>query len=71
MNQPIIEKPYGNWRVRVYPHPLQKERFSYTLALTDQLRTNPEPITPEHPFLFGCFNSSQDALHAGIEDIKN
>lgn len=71
MKQPIIEKLYGNWRVSVYPHPVQQDRFSYTLALTEQLRTNPEPITPEHPSLFGCFDSSQDALQAGIEEIKN
>lgn len=71
MKQPITEKAYGNWRVSVYAHPVQSEKFSYTLALTDQLRLNPEPITPEYPYFFGCCDNSQQALEAGIEGIKN
>jgi hypothetical protein len=71
MKQPITEKAYGNWRVSIYPHPIQLEKFSYTLALTDQLQLNPEPITPTHPHLFGCFDNSLEALENGIERIKN
>jgi hypothetical protein len=71
MKKPITEKAFGNWRVSVYPHPIIKDKFSYTLALTEQLRTNPDPITPTHPCLFGCFDSLQEALQAGVEDIKN
>ncbi|MBO3458386.1 hypothetical protein G7B40_025505 [Aetokthonos hydrillicola Thurmond2011] len=71
MKHPIVEKAYGNWRASVYAHPVQPDKFSYTLTLTDQLRLNPEPITPEHLYLFSCFESSQEALLAGIDGIKN
>ena len=62
MNKSVAEESGDNWHIAVYPHPVVKSRFSYTLTVGRYVRPNPSPIDDEHPNLFGCWSTPQEAI---------
>ncbi len=66
----IAEQSGDNWHIAVYTHPVVKSRFSYQLTINRRVRINPSPIEDQHPNLFGCFGTPQEAIEAGLEEIE-
>jgi hypothetical protein len=67
----IAEESGDNWHVAVFVHPVVKSRFSYTLTVGRYVRPNPSPIDEQHPNLFGCFGTPQEAIQAGLEEVEH
>jgi hypothetical protein len=69
--EPIPRKTSDNWSIEVHPHLVVKSRFSYQLTINKRVRVNPSPIDEQHPNLFGCFGSQQEAYDAGLEEVEH
>ncbi len=43
----------------------------FVMMVGKKAQANPVPIANEHPYLFGCCSSPQEALKIGLEEVKS
>jgi hypothetical protein len=78
MDKPILENDGAKselgvnipWYVAVHSHPLDKGKYSYVIAIHNVLECNPFPIADFDSCLFGCYETAQQALNAGVEEVQ-
>ncbi|GEM_PF-3233646 len=71
ISKPLLERAQDNWRVKVFPHPSLKKRFCFVMMVGKKAQANPVRIAEDHPYLFCCCSSPQEALRIGIEEVKS
>ncbi|RCJ20110.1 hypothetical protein A6S26_05160 [Nostoc sp. ATCC 43529] len=71
---PILEEsgykfsgnPRGEWRVTVWPHPTEEDRYSYAAGIAGGVMGGG---IYGHTLLHGCYGDPEEALQAGIKEL--